>query len=108
MTVIKRSEGGLSNNGNLDYRLKVVMVGNSAVGKSSMLSSYVDNNFQFNTAPTLDIDFKVISTRNTLVQRVARPNKIVLRLYKCSCGTRLARTTSKPSQKLTTKEPMQL
>jgi GTPase SAR1 family protein len=69
----QRGEGGLSNNGNLDYRLKVVMVGNSAVGKSSMLSSYVDNNFQFNTVPTLGIDFKVISSRNSLVQRVASP-----------------------------------
>ena len=42
-----------------DYRMKVVMVGNSAVGKSSMISSYMDNNFQFNTVPTLGIDFKV-------------------------------------------------
>ena len=55
----RTSDSGLERSGSLDYRLKVVMVGNSAVGKSSMLSSYIDNNFQFNTVPTLGIDFKV-------------------------------------------------
>lgn len=38
------SPGSLQPN-QLDYRLKVVMVGNSNVGKSSMVSSYIDNNF---------------------------------------------------------------
>ena len=42
-----------------DYRFKIIMIGNSVVGKTSLLSSYIDNNFQLSTVPTLGVDFKV-------------------------------------------------
>ena len=43
-----------------DFRFKIILTGNSVVGKTSLISSYVDNHFQTNTLPTLGVDFKVI------------------------------------------------
>jgi Ras-related protein Rab-11A/Ras-related protein Rab-11B len=48
-----------NNNHAPDYRFKIILVGNSVVGKTSLMASYIDNNFQLNTVPTLGVDFKV-------------------------------------------------
>tara|TARA_B100000674_G_C37978072_1_gene980502 strand:+ start:6982 stop:7599 length:618 start_codon:yes stop_codon:yes gene_type:complete len=42
-----------------DYLFKVILVGNSGVGKTSMLSRYVDKVFDSNFLMTIGVDFKV-------------------------------------------------
>lgn len=42
-----------------DYMLKVLVVGNSAVGKTSMLVRYTEKTFQEAFVSTVGIDFKV-------------------------------------------------
>jgi len=44
---------------NFDYMLKVLIVGNSAVGKTSMLVRYTDRSFSDAFVSTVGIDFKV-------------------------------------------------
>lgn len=42
-----------------DYMLKVLVIGNSAVGKTSMLIRYTEKTFQEAYVSTVGIDFKV-------------------------------------------------
>lgn len=44
-----------------DYSIKVLLIGNSGVGKSCMLMRYVDNNFTTNFFNTIGVDFKMKS-----------------------------------------------
>ena len=48
---------------NYDYLFKVVVVGNSGVGKSALLNRYVDNNFSDKFIATLGVDFKIKSLK---------------------------------------------
>ena len=41
-----------------DYFMKVVLVGNSAVGKSSLMLRFADNQFQSNYVNTIGVDFR--------------------------------------------------
>lgn len=43
----------------LDYLLRVIVVGDTGIGKSSLLMRYVDQDFQYNLLPTIGIDFKI-------------------------------------------------
>ena len=42
-----------------DYLFKVVIVGDSGVGKSNILLRFTDNNFSFSFHPTIGVDFKI-------------------------------------------------
>lgn len=42
-----------------DYCFKLIVIGDSAVGKSSFLSRYADHEFTQSTMPTIGVDFKV-------------------------------------------------
>jgi Ras-related protein Rab-1A len=42
-----------------DYLFKVVVVGNSAVGKSSLVLKYADDIFNEAFLPTIGVDFKI-------------------------------------------------
>ena len=42
-----------------DYMLKTLVIGNSAVGKTSMLIRYMEKTFQESFVSTVGIDFKV-------------------------------------------------
>ena len=44
---------------NSDYLFKVILVGNSGVGKSSLLVRYADDTFTDNFMPTIGVDFKI-------------------------------------------------
>ena len=58
-------DGGGETFENFDYMLKVLIVGNSAVGKTSMLVRYTDRSFSEAFVSTVGIDFKVRTlTRN--------------------------------------------
>jgi len=44
------------------YHFKVVVVGDSGVGKSSLLNRFLENKFSQKYSPTIGVDFKVSST----------------------------------------------
>ena len=44
-----------------DYILKILLIGSSGVGKSSILSSYVEQSFDEQTIQTIGVDFKLIT-----------------------------------------------
>ena len=46
---------------NFDYMFKIILVGDSAVGKTAFLSRYCDNTFINNPVSTIGIDFRVIN-----------------------------------------------
>ena len=41
-----------------DYLFKVVMIGNSSVGKSSLLRRFADDSFQESYLATIGVDFR--------------------------------------------------
>lgn len=47
--------------GGFDYMFKVLIVGNSGVGKTAVLMRYCDNTFSPSFVATVGIDFKVKS-----------------------------------------------
>ena len=42
-----------------DYLFKVLLIGNSGVGKSSLLVRFADDEFTDNFMPTIGVDFKI-------------------------------------------------
>ena len=42
-----------------DYLFKVLLIGNSGVGKSSLLVRFTDDVFTDNFMPTIGVDFKI-------------------------------------------------
>lgn len=49
-----QTPGGTSH----DYMYKIVIVGNSSVGKSSLLRRFTDDNFEGSYLATIGVDFK--------------------------------------------------
>ncbi len=46
-------------NQNYDYLIKLLVIGNSGVGKTNMLLKFCDNNFMSSHLTTIGIDFKI-------------------------------------------------
>ena len=46
-------------NTDYDYLFKVLLIGNSGVGKSSLLVRFADDVFHDNFMPTIGVDFKI-------------------------------------------------
>ena len=42
-----------------DYLFKILLIGNSAVGKSSLLMRFAEDIFSENFLPTIGVDFKI-------------------------------------------------
>eukprot|EP00957_Ditylum_brightwellii_P081550 6203956-Ditylum_brightwellii.AAC.1 len=42
-----------------DYLFKILLVGNSSVGKTCLLQQFVDNWFDESSIPTIGVDFKI-------------------------------------------------
>ena len=40
-----------------NYLFKIIIIGESGVGKSNILSKYLSNEFKFNTASTIGVEF---------------------------------------------------
>eukprot|EP00330_Aristerostoma_sp_ATCC50986_P006890 CAMPEP_0114589558 /NCGR_PEP_ID=MMETSP0125-20121206/11978_1 /TAXON_ID=485358 ORGANISM="Aristerostoma sp., Strain ATCC 50986" /NCGR_SAMPLE_ID=MMETSP0125 /ASSEMBLY_ACC=CAM_ASM_000245 /LENGTH=62 /DNA_ID=CAMNT_0001786509 /DNA_START=106 /DNA_END=294 /DNA_ORIENTATION=+ len=53
-----------------DYLFKVVLIGDSAVGKSNLLSRFAKNEFSLETKPTLGVEFacKPVVTDGKLIK----------------------------------------
>ena len=53
-----------------DYLFKLLLIGNSSVGKSSLLLRFSDNVFNENFLPTIGVDFKIrtFDLQNKLVK----------------------------------------
>ena len=49
----------MSNNQEYDYLFKLLLIGNSSVGKSSLLVRFVDDVWEENFVPTIGVDFKL-------------------------------------------------
>ena len=56
--------------GNYDYLLKILIIGDSGVGKSCILSRFADNSFIANYISTIGVDFKIktIKINNKVVK----------------------------------------
>lgn len=56
--------------GNYDYVAKAILVGDSSVGKSNLLSRFIANEFSNENKPTLGVEFgtKILQTREKLVK----------------------------------------
>jgi Ras-related protein Rab-1A len=49
----------MSNNQEYDYLFKLILIGNSSVGKSSLLVRFVEDIWEENFVPTIGVDFKL-------------------------------------------------
>ena len=49
----------MTNAAEYDYLFKVLLIGNSGVGKSSLLVRFADDVFTDNFMPTIGVDFKI-------------------------------------------------
>lgn len=84
----------LQSQGEYHYLFKVVLVGNSCVGKSSIVVRYADDEFSEVFLATIGVDFRFKSFPLGEI----RSN--------CRSGTLQATNVSGPSLALTTAEPM--
>src|SRR5690242_13530223 len=44
-----------------DYLFKIALIGDAAIGKSSILIRFTDNDFKEDTSSTIGVDFKIVS-----------------------------------------------
>jgi|JI6StandDraft_1071083.scaffolds.fasta_scaffold88211_2 small GTP-binding protein len=56
-----------------DYLFKIVMIGDSGVGKSNLLSRFVDNTFNMDSKPTIGVEF---ATKTTTLEGKTIKNQI--------------------------------
>lgn len=74
----KKKEG--NNDKDYDYHAKIVIIGNSAVGKTNILLRFVDDNYSIVHTPTIGVDFR--SKIVTLPQEKGqKKKKIKLQLW---------------------------
>ncbi|XP_071722896.1 ras-related protein RABC2a-like [Rutidosis leptorrhynchoides] len=53
------SSSGPGSNNNYDLSFKILLIGDSAVGKSSLLVSFISSSVDEDLAPTIGVDFKI-------------------------------------------------
>ena len=64
MSTNQTDQYNILNNFNIsDYLFKLLLIGNSAVGKSSLLFRFADDVWNDNFVPTIGVDFKIKTFR---------------------------------------------
>jgi small GTP-binding protein len=68
--MIYTNDSDMANSDNYDYLLKIVLVGDSGVGKSSTLLRYADNQYdeKFNSTIGVDFRIKTLQYKNKVVK----------------------------------------
>ena len=56
-----------------DFLFKIVMIGDSGVGKSNLLSRFVENTFNMDSKPTIGVEF---ATKTTVIEAKSIKNQI--------------------------------
>ena len=46
---------------NYNFLFKIALIGDSGIGKSSILIRFTDNSFRDDTSSTIGVDFKIVS-----------------------------------------------
>jgi Ras-related protein Rab-18 len=62
-------------NGNFDYSFKILLIGDSGVGKSSILLSFISNCVHHDLSPTIELrfnDIQVLISRSNYYQSVGK------------------------------------
>lgn len=87
-------------NQDYDYLFKLLLIGNSSVGKSSLLLRFSDNIFSERYLPT-----HAASSQPSALTSKSEPSSPVAAPSSSRSGTLLVRSGSKPSPPHTTREP---
>ena len=86
-----------------DYLFKVLLIGNSGVGKSSLLLRFADDVFTDNFMPTIGVDFVSYWLPADSEYRKLEPLMSTEKPSSSRFGIPLARSASRPSQVATTR-----
>ncbi|CAL5974862.1 Rab11 [Hexamita inflata] len=74
-----------------DYLFKIVLIGDTGVGKSNILSRYVSNKFKVDTATTIGVEF---TTKNMTINYNGHQTKVKLQLWDTAGQERYRSITS--------------
>ena len=58
MEKLKRKSTNRSDDAYYDFLAKIVIIGNSSVGKTNILLRFVDEKYAMNHTPTIGVDFR--------------------------------------------------
>jgi replicative DNA helicase len=83
-----------------DQLVKLILIGGSGVGKSSLLMQFAENKFTENYLTTIGVDFRYPSSH-----AASRPSSTTARTSSSRSGTLRARSGFEPSPPPTTRAP---
>ena len=81
MSTSAKSKPGKKKSKQFDYTFKIVMIGDSGVGKSCILLRFADDKFNENFYATIGVDFRfkniTVDNKSVKLQIVRKNNKII-------------------------------
>ncbi|VEN56884.1 unnamed protein product [Callosobruchus maculatus] len=89
-----------------DYLFKVVLIGDSGVGKSNLLSRFTRNEFNLESKSTIGVEFATRSIQNIVIMLVG--NKSDLRHLRAKSTELYLRSRSEILQKVIPSDPRTL
>lgn len=85
-----------------DQLIKLILIGSSGVGKSSLLMQFAENKFSENYLTTIGVDFRY----SCELAAALRLSRLMARTLSSRSGIQLARNASEPLPAVTTAVPM--